>query len=51
MRKTAATIFLAFGVVLLVAGAAFAVSKEQKMDPPGEDGENRRVRMELYTPG
>ena len=117
MRKTAATIVLAFGFVLLVAGAAFAVSKDlrprpgqdllcprpgraeelrgkaplqltgkpektghvgarpaasqrrhlatlessmhanhagqngRKMDPPGEDGENRRVRMELYTPG
>ena len=27
MRKTAATIFLTFGVVLLVAGAALAVTK------------------------
>jgi hypothetical protein len=43
MRKTAATIVLAFGFVLLVSGVAFAVSKDLRPRPgqgllcPGQD--------------
>ena len=33
MRKTAATIVLAFGFVSLVAGAAFAVSRDLRPRP------------------
>jgi Ca2+-binding RTX toxin-like protein len=43
MRRTAATIVLAFGVVLLVAGAAFAVNKVCPDDCRGTAGDDRLV--------
>jgi serralysin len=43
MRKTAATIVFAFGVVLLVAGAAFAVSKVCPDNCRGTAGDDRLV--------
>ena len=43
MRKTAATIVLALGVVLLVAGAAFAVSKVCPDNCRGTAGDDRLV--------
>ena len=43
MRKTAVTVVLAFGVVLLVAGAAFAVSKVCPDNCRGTAGDDRPV--------
>ena len=43
MRKRAATVVLAFGVVLLVAGTAFAVSKVCPDNCRGTTGDDRLV--------